>query len=171
MQADPVPSLRDLLSRRDLTPVEARQLEDWLRQHPDSAAAWQADARLSSALRRLAPTPVPSQFTARVLAEVRRDCPRAAPSAALSATFDFDWRALLRRHWIVAGSTALVVLVSGLAWQSQVARRDVEFARQVVPLRVLGEISPAVLEDFDAIRRFAERPAPVDFELLAALQP
>ncbi len=167
MKDDPVAELRDLLVRRDLTPHESRRLADWLRDHPEAGGDWEVDERISGVLRRLPDEPVPDRFTARVLAEVGRgERRRGGESFVL-----FDWRNWLHRHWATAGSVALVALASGIVWQTQVTRRNAEFARQVAPLRVLGEISPAILEDYDAIRRFAERPAPVDFELLAALQP
>lgn len=167
MKEDPIPRLRDELSRRELTSAEARELADWLHAHPEADARWRADALVSRALRGLSERPIPSNFTALVMAEVDR-LERRPTSAR---PWELEWRGWLRRHRAWIGATAVVVLTGGMAWQAQVFKRDAELARQVAPLRVLGEISPAILEDFDAIRSFSERPAPVDFELLAALQP
>lgn len=169
MTEDPTSSLRDQLLRRPLTPAETTRVEDWLREHPAEASTWWADARIAESIRQLKPASVPTNFTNLVLAEIRRGTRRT--EAPLRFRLEFHWRAVLARHAWLVGTTALVVLASGLAWRTNVTRRDAEFARQVVPLRVIGELSPSVLQDFDAIRRFAERPAPVDFELLAALQP
>jgi anti-sigma factor RsiW len=168
MNEDPLSSLRDLLLRRDLGPEEERRVSEWLQRHPEAAAAWQTDLVLARRLRRLPPAPVPSNFTSRVLAEVRRE---SSPTAARPAAN--SWFAWLRSRPLAATTAALVVL--GTAWtaqqvQRQRAHRQAAYTRQVSALRALVDLSPTVLEDFDAIQRFDPGSPAVDFELLAALQ-
>lgn len=172
MNEDPLPSLRDLLLRRDLTPDEERRVADWLARHPEAVSDWRSDLALGRSLRQLPPVPVPSNFTSRVLAEVRRQSPASAiaPRAAFAVP---AWQRWLRsRLPALAGAAALVLAVSAGTWQWKQARlrREAAYAQQVSALRALANLSPTVLEDFDAIQRFDAGSPAVDFELLAALQ-
>lgn len=165
MNEDPRPSLQDILQRRDLTPAEEQSLADWLARHPADAPDWAESARLALALRGMPPAPVPSNFTARVLNEVRRQTPASQTSTHRRPN---AWSWLKPQHWIPTASILAAVAVVGWEWhqRSGVA----EFARDVAPLRVIASVPAEVLQDFDAIQRFGEAQAPVDFELLAALE-
>ena len=169
MNEDPLPSLRDLLLPRDLTPEEERRVAEWLARHPEAAPEWRTDLALSRGLRRLPPTPVPSNFTSLVLAEVRRQASANPAPLASSPTW---LHALFFRYRIFGWGMAVIVGIAAIGWQLQLhqARRDAAYAQQVSPLRALANLSPNVLEDFDAIQRFDAEGSSVDFELLAALQ-
>jgi len=166
MNEDPRPRLQDILQRRELTPAEEQSLADWLARHPADAPDWAESARLALALRGMQPAPVPSNFTARVLNEVRRQAPVSKTSTGPRPGGAWSW--LKPRHWIPAASILAAVAVVG--WQQHQHSRVAEFARDVAPLRVLASVPAEVLQDFDAIQRFGEDQAPVDFELLAALE-
>lgn len=167
MSEDPIQKLRDTLLCRDLSPDEERALADWLAAHPDEARAWKEDRVVGRALRGLPRPAMSTNFTARVMAEIRRET---------GTTVDLR-PSVRRRLWerwrgFLPLSAAGLVLVGGLAvWEF---RRDqhrlAEAERQRAALRVLAEISPLALEDFEVIRQLGDPPAPVDFELLAALE-
>lgn len=168
MNDDPLPSLRDLLLRRDLTPNEVRLAQEWIRQHPESAAAWQDDVRLARHLRRLPPAPVPSNFTARVLAEIER--PPQARRASSAGPWWQRWRVASPWPWLVPGTALLAVILAVGSWQSHVRKAREEQVRDFAALRALTELPPATLADFEVIQRFGAATSPVDFELLAALE-
>ena len=79
------------------------------------------------------------------------------------------WRT---RPLAIGFAASLLVALAALGWFHDRARQqhEADYAQQVSALRALAHLSPAVLEDFDAIQRFDSKPAAVDFELLAALQ-
>lgn len=174
MKRDPLPSLRDTLLRRELTAAETRELAAWFAAHPD-AGSLAEELALARALHRLPPAPVPSNFNARVLADLRRE-PHVPSMAA------FPRESLVRRWlsfavpWPMPRATAsalavALVLALGLGgWRWHSARQQAEFTRNVAALRVLAAVNPEVLEDFDTIRQFGETDTAIDFELLAALQ-
>lgn len=164
MNGDPIPELRDVLLRRELTADEERVVASWLARHPSAAAEWQAERALARGLRRLPDVPVATNFTRRVLDEIVRETARAERRSS-------RWQHWLESRWMpVAGAAAVVASVALTGWQIQTARRDADFARQVATLRAISGLTPAVLEDFEAIRRYGESSPPVDFGLLAALQ-
>ncbi len=166
MNEDPLPHLRDLLLRRDLSSEEERRVADWLARHPEDAADWRTDLALARSLRQLRPVPVPSNFTALVLAEVRREVHQEPHPAT-------NWKTWLRARWIPAAAGLAVTLIATIVtWQIRESRQREEaaYAQQVSALRALANLSPSTLEDFDAIQRFEGPSSAVDFELLAALQ-
>src|SRR5467141_2237318 len=74
MMNDPVYThFLELSWRRKLTSAEEIELRAWLESHPGAQAAWEAETALSDALGLLPETPVPSNFTARVMHGVERD--------------------------------------------------------------------------------------------------
>ncbi len=168
MNEDLLSVLRDTLLRRDLTSEEEIRLADWLRQNPGRVADWRAEAALARGLRRIPNAPVPSNFTMRVIAEVEREA-AAASRRRLPWLGRLDWRSGWRR-WATALGVAGLVVLGGIFQQMQQVHRRQEYVRHVAALRALSQIPPSVLEDFEAIRRFQDSSAPVDYELLAALQ-
>jgi hypothetical protein len=150
----PPDELRDALLRRRLSAAERAAAE----RHGDAA-----DAALGRALAGLPDRPAASNFNARVLAAVDR---AAAPGAAPAG-----WRARWPR-WAAAGAVAAAVAaLTFTGWQRQTRRAQAEALRPIAALGTLPQLSPEVLQDFDAIRRFAEAPATgVDFELLESFQ-
>lgn len=167
MNEDPLPHFEDALLRRELTPDEERTLHAWLARHPEAAAEWRENARLARAIRQLPNAPVPSNFTARVLEEVRRDAAKSE-RARESRSTGGSW--LRPRFWIptATAAAALAIALGGWEWHSKT--REAEFNRDVTQLRTLAAVPQEVLEDFEAIERFSQGTPPVDFELLAALE-
>lgn len=167
MNEDPLPHLEDALLRRDLTPDEKRTLTDWLTRHPEAAADWQEKSRLARALRALPDVPVPSNFTSRVLSQVRREM--AASERARTANAS-RWSWLRPRFWVPAATTAVAMVVALGGWNWRTEQQQAEFRRDVRQLHTLASVPQEVLEDFEVIQRFGQSAPPVDFELLAALE-
>lgn len=147
----------DALLRRSLTAEQRAALEHKL----GTAAA--EDLALARALARLPDKPVASNFNARVLAALDRpDSPPLAPPW---------WTALLRPRWAAAAGVALAAMLALAGWQQHARRLQAGTFRPIAALGALDQLSPAVLQDFDAIQRYAGGPAAgVDFELLESLQ-
>ena len=167
MNQDPS-DLREILSRRPLTPTEQAQLDAWLAAHPEARAEWAADAALSAALARLPEKPVPSNLTARVLAEIGRENLATAGARKTKA----NWFGLGSWGWVAR--TAVVVVLLGLSvvgyrhQQHQVAQvkavQNIATAAVATPLP-----SPEALQNFDAIFLLPEM-AGADTELIALLK-
>ena len=165
MKDDPVENrMRELAWRRDLTDAEKAELRRWLALHPDNQEDWENEAQLSGLLDRLPDVPVPSNFTARVLQAVDREA-----SASAEPTLPHGgwwWRIFVPR----AAAIALILGVGLLAFQQhQLAQRKKVAQSLMVVASVEPFSNPAVLEDFDAIRRLTPATAP-DKELLALFQ-
>jgi hypothetical protein len=62
------------------------------------------------------------------------------------------------------------VLIASAAYREHQRLSQAEYTRHVAALRTLAHLSPDVLQEFEVVRRLGESSAPVDFELLAALQ-
>ncbi|MBL9139577.1 MAG: hypothetical protein JNK85_27155 [Verrucomicrobiales bacterium] len=165
MTSESVQKLRDELLRRPPSPEEERALVEYLRLHPEETEAWRTDAALGRCLRRLTDVPVPSHFTAQVLAAVRRD--EAASQRVATKPWSAWWIWLRPK---LSTAMALMLAVASLAaWQADRVRRQAEDARNLATLKAVADLSPRTLQDFEAIQRFGDG-APVDFDLLAALQ-
>lgn len=157
MADHPSPESPDTLLRRSLDAEQRAALEHRL----GPAAA--EDAALARLLARLPDKPLASNFNARVLAALDR--PEAVPVLAPW------WRALLRPRAAAVAGVALAAVVGFTAWQQQARRVQAGTYRPIAALGELEQLSPAVLQDFEAIQRFAGGPAAgVDFELLESLQ-
>ena len=156
---------QQLIWRRKLTAIEEAELQAWLAVHPEVQAEWEADARLSEALARLASPPVASNFTARVLQMVEKGdgelSARQAPRVAW-------WR---RFYWAPGGASAALVLGAGLLFLHHSHEQNrIELAKSVAVISTFAALpGPEALEDFDAIRRLSQSPQPDD-ELVALLQ-
>jgi hypothetical protein len=156
--------LRETGWRRKLTSAEEAELRAWLAVHPEARTDWETDLRLNRALGRLPDVPVPSNFTARVLAAVERDdavARRERPSGT-----SWAWRSLLPRL-----AFAAVVLGLGLfAYRESRAAKRLELAQSVAAVADVRSLpGPEILQDFEAIRHLNPAPAP-DAELLALLK-
>lgn len=168
MNEDPLPQLHDALLRRELTPAEERTVATWLARRPEAAADWNEAVRLARAIRGLPPASVPSNFTARVLDEVRRDLAQAERHRDRDAVRRRGPVWFLARRWLPAATAVTLAMAAGWEWHQR--NRLAEFTRDVTPLRVIAAVPQEVLQDFEAIQRFGQSSAPVDFELLAALE-
>lgn len=168
MNEDPLPQLHDVLLRRELTPAEERAVATWLARRPEAAAEWNETVRLARAIRGLPQAPVPSNFTARVLDEVRRDLARTERDRNPNPRRRVGPAWFSLRRWIPAATAVTVAMVAGWEWHQR--NRLTEFTRDVAPLRVIAAVPQEVLQDFEAIQRFGQSSPSVDFELLAALE-
>lgn len=165
MTPESVQRLRDELLRRPPSPEEQRALIEYLRLHPEETEVWRSDAALGRCLRQLPNVPVPSNFTAHVLAAVRREEATVRRAGGRSGAAFWLW---LRPK--LGTAMALVLGVASLvAWQADRVRRQAEEARHLAALKAVADLSPRTLQDFETIQRFGDG-APVDFDLLAALQ-
>jgi anti-sigma factor RsiW len=162
---------------RKLSEAKAAELQAWLSAHPEAQAEWDTDVGLTDALTRLPDAPVASNFTARVLHAVEREGTAESQTPALTL-----WQRWQRRwKWALAGAAAVAVAGLLVVHQQQDARRA-ELANSVVKVSsVVSLPSPAILQDFEAIRalkttpaRLREHgltgPAQADEQILALLQ-
>jgi len=148
---------------RDLTDGELARLERWLAANPAEWAEWEV---LDHLLAALPDTPVATNFTARVLDEVR--CAEAAQPAIGQAW----WRRLLVpqfRPIQIAAAAMLVMVIGGIGYQSHLNQSRAEMAASVASIASIAEFTPGFLADFEAIEAIAQAD-PIDEELWAALK-
>jgi anti-sigma factor RsiW len=120
------------------------------------------EARLTSALSQLTDAPVPSNFTARVLAAVELD----EAQSARSRGWTLNWRLL----WPRVAVMAAVMIFAGLSLQRhEVHSHRAALAKSVAQVAAQALPDVDALENLDAIQRMG-RTAHADGELLAALQ-
>jgi hypothetical protein len=119
------------------------------------------EARLTEALAQIPDAPLPSNFTARVLAAVDLEESQGMRSHA----WTLNWRLL----WPRVAVAAAVLIFAGVSFQRyEVNSHRVALARNVAMLSVVPP-SVEALNNFDAIQRMSQS-AHADGELLAALQ-
>ena len=152
------PEERESLWRRRLSEVERAGLR--------ATPELELEARLTEALARLPEAPVPSNFTARVLAAVELEEARSDRAAA-RPRWSWNWHTLLPR-FAVAGA---VILLAGFGLQMHERERQRADLARSLSLVAAAPAAPSVeaLENLDAIQRMGQ-PARADTELLAALQ-
>ena len=161
MNDSPYERLREISWRRKLTASEEAGLRAWLASHPEARAEWEAESALNQTLYRLPDVPVPSNFTARVLQDIRRQS-TASPRAG--------WRWFLRSLLPKAAVAGIVLAFGFAAYEKHAAARQrVEMAQSVATVSEVTSLpSPDILQDFDAIRHLnAVRP---DDDLLSLMQ-
>ena len=151
--------LREQLWRRKLTDAERAGLHA----QPEIQADFETESRLSEMLARLPDTPVPSNFTARVLQAVERE---SVHPRATGWNWPWTWRVLVPRMAVAA----VVVAFAGLGihgYELNVHRAAL--AKKVV-LVAAAQPMPSVdaLKNFNAIQRMSQPHA--DDELLALLR-
>ena len=161
MNTDPVNQRwRELAWRRRLTEAE---LAEWRAAHPESAPDAETEAALSDALAALPDTPVPSNFTARVLQDLEREARRPAPR---TRDWAWVWRVLVPR----AALASVVVGVSLFAYHRHQVSERLAVGQSIATFAGVASLpSPQILEDFDVIQRLDTTP-PADRELVAWLQ-
>ncbi len=145
---------------RDLTDGELAKLERWLAANPADQAEWEA---LDHLLATLPDTPVATNFTARVLDEVRR------AETAHPALGQAWWQRLLApqfRPVQIAAAATLAMVIGGVGYQSHLNQSRAEMAAAVASI---AEFPPGFLADFEAIGAVAQADA-IDEELWAALK-
>src|SRR5665213_4096895 len=120
------------------------------------------EARLTDALAKIPDAPVPSNFTARVLAAVELEEKQARRSC-----WHWSWHLLLPRVAV----TAAILIFAGVSIQRHEANSQRFALWQTLARLAVTQPPPSAdaLENLDAIQRMGQ-PAHADGELLAALQ-
>ncbi|TAL01484.1 MAG: hypothetical protein EPO07_08330 [Verrucomicrobia bacterium] len=162
MNADPkVTRLREIAWRRPLTGAEQAELRAWLAAHPEARDEWELELALSRVVKKLPDAAVPSNFTARVLAEAqRRD---AAQARGRRRTPAWWWRTFLPR-----AAVAAVLLVTGLS----IYRARERGKETLTTVREITRTAPPptlALDDYDVIASLSTGPG-ADEDLLALMQ-
>ena len=145
---------------RDLTDGELARLQRWLAANPADQAEWEA---LDHLLATLPDTPVATNFTARVLDEVRR------AETAHPALGQAWWQRLLAPQFRlvqIAAAATLAMVIGGVGYQSHLNQSRAEMAAAVASI---AEFPPGFLADFEAIGAVAQADA-IDEELWVALK-
>lgn len=121
------------------------------------------EAQLTDALAKLSEAPVPSNFTARVLAAIELEDVQAARSPGRA----WNWRLLWPRVVVAAA----VLIFAGVSIQRYETNSHRLALVKNVAMVAAAQPLPSVdaLENLDAIQRMSQS-APADGELLAALQ-
>lgn len=154
----------ELSWQRALTPTEQVRLGEWLTEHPEFQADWEVESGLNRALEALPTVPVPSNFTTRILDELRR-------IEVADRRDQVSRRAPWWSRWLPRTALAAIVVAAGLLsyHHLQESRRE-EVAQSLTTLSQIPAVpGPAVLKDFDAIAALGSTP-PADEELLKAMQ-
>ena len=151
-------------NKRDLNEAELIQMEDWLASNPVERAELEAVDRL---LDELPDEPVASNFTTRVLQEIR-----SAEDNSPARVTPSWWKIITPRFSsinIAATAVAMVLLIGGVVYQSHLNKNRVEVAASLQAVATFAEMFPVVLNDFDAIEVIGQAD-PIDEELWAALK-
>src|SRR5579859_3513900 len=107
MTNDPLSEFGRELGWRKLPAERESELRAWLAAHPEAQADWELENALTEGLERLADVPVASNFTARVMDEVRRDNGRRERERKDTARPSFwPWRG----RWLARAAVAAVVV-------------------------------------------------------------
>lgn len=153
--------------QRALTHAEEQELRAWLAAHPESAIEWEMEAGINQALGQLKDLPVPSNFTARVMAAVERG---QSVEAQKIPGWTQVWRGLSR--WLPRTAVAAVIFgVGAVAYvHNQTERARQELARSVETVCDVRSLpSPRILENFNAIQELKPSARP-DVTLLSLLE-
>ena len=151
--------LREASWRRPLTAGEEAELRAWLAVHPDAQTDIESDAALRDLISRLPDAPVPTNFTSQVLAAIERDEAAALHQKSRPA---WSWRALLPKAALVA----IALSLAGYYYERQQSAERVDLVRKAAEVTKVALSDPAVLQDFETIRRLSETPQ-TDYDLLA----
>lgn len=155
--------------RRSLTDDEQARLDAWLRVHPEAHNEWEVESALNRLLEQLPEAPVSSNFSARVLQAVERESAAAArreSKSILDRLKQWLWRPAPRVAWAL-----LVAGLLGFGYHQHQTNVRGEMARGLSVLANVATLSdPAVLQDFEAIKRLGESAPGDDEELYALLQ-
>ena len=156
---DPNADWLDMVESRRLSPAEVAALRQGLARRPRELARLAEELALNSALDSLPTAEVPSNFSARIWADIDR--------APRTSNFRWpEWFAICRPARALTFATVLVA--AGLGWgQFQAHQRGVLAANVSEVSQTVPELE--LLRDFDAIRALHTTPKPGDVELMGAL--
>lgn len=143
-------------------PLWRRKLSDAERADLRTRPELELEARLTNALAKIPDAPMPSNFTARVLAAVELEDKRAARTR-----WHWSWRLLLPRVAV----TAAILIFAGISLQRHEANSQRLALVQTLARLATTQPLPSAdaLENLDAIQRMGQS-AHADGELLADLQ-
>ena len=146
---------REMVWRRPLTDAERAALGEV----PDL----DLEASLTENLAKIPDVPVPSNFTASVMAAVEREDARKVDSLL----FRWNWRVLMPR----AIATAAILVFTGTIWE----RYELNSQRSILARNISQVASAKPLPSFDALYNFdailrMSQPVAADKELLALMQ-
>jgi len=143
---------------------------------PAARQQWEEEQQLSCLLERLPETPVPADFTNRVLRALD-ERPAAGPAVRWK---DLLWAWIARTAWNprVAAIAAILLLVP-IVWVGRIRAERQQLVSSVTAVtRPVQEVAQAtrlppveILQDFDAIDQMRRLSALADEELLASLEP
>jgi hypothetical protein len=183
--------LSEAMPRRELTPTEEAQLQEYLRAKPDQREFWEDELGLNHLLSQLPDTPVSSNFSLRVLQAAQdEELQRTRLSfwgrlwvglharAPRQSSHDSALGGMLFGRWLP--KLAVLTLMLGLAMVGYQHHQATTRKQLAVAAAEIGKLPPDqmmdLLENFDAIQRLNQVPSDsghqlkADKELLAALQ-
>lgn len=147
--------------RGELTPAALDRLEEGLAARPELRTRWDEEIGLNQLLDRMPEAPVPSNFTALVLDEARRQSASPVSRPFLGEL----WARLFANPAVGIAWVAVMVCLGWLAVEQAQThsewRRNSELAAF---FKAAAPSDPAMLQDFDAIRLLPE-----DEDLFAVL--
>jgi len=166
MQDEQFKKIKEAGWRRRLTPAEQAALQKCLATDPQARQAWTEEAALNHLLQRLPPSPVSSNFTARLMQAVQ-----AAPVPRRAWR---DWFAL--DQWLPENGVgrvamcSLMVAVGLFSFNEAQAFHRARMARELANVSRVAALPPMEwLKDFDTINKISQVKV-ADDELLAALE-
>jgi anti-sigma factor RsiW len=165
-------ALLDAAARRPLTDDETRRRDAHFAKHPAARADWDAELRLRRKLRGLRDAPMPSNFTAQVLARVAAEERAETRAATRGPSLLVRW--LIGGGWIRPAVSAALVLALAFAGNAFArSRQRTALARGAAAVSMSAPLADVkLLRDFEPIQRLGAVPSRwVDEELLAALEP
>lgn len=157
--------------RKSLTPEAESRFRSHLLLHPEAQAAWEEEQALNELIAQLPDAPMPSNFTARVLAAVEREARPAAPARRLPW---LGWLAAVthasRPQQIALA--AMAICVGLLGYDQYRARQRSQVAESLAKFAGTTAL-PGVeaLRNFEAINRLGQTSGAADMELLSQLPP
>ncbi len=159
---DPNADWLDAIESRRLTPAEAEALRRRLENRPRERARLAEELALNAALEALPAPPTPTNFAARVWADIDRDerAARRRPTGWLG------WLGSLRPARLV-GFATLMVAVAGGWWQIQLHEHSVLAANAAELAQTVPDVD--LLRDFEAIQALRTAPKASDVDLMSAL--
>lgn len=166
--------LKELALKGLLDEESERRLRMYIESDPSCAIPdLEKEILLGKLLRNLPQATVPSNFTARVMAEIERI--EVEPVVASPEPTLLDW--LLYRFVYKIGAFAVVIALLGFCYFSYTASRNAKLANKISDLSGIAlledkesKIAVEIFRDFDVIQNLNQQSAFVDTELLAALK-
>jgi anti-sigma factor RsiW len=167
-----IEQLREIARRRRLTPAEQARLQRCIADDPAARSNWEEEIGLTRLLEELPDAPVASNFSARVLGAVERQCPVRRPAPRIVRWFGLH-RPAVRAAWICLAAGLIGLSYYGyqaftraeMALSLATVAASVEHAAQVVELPTVE-----VWQDFESIDLLNHTQPQADVELLAVLK-